>query len=203
MREALTLLLRPQERAGVRLRPAGVATPNFLNNPARFAVAEHEVASSASRRRSRCSTPPAGRRGADGIREKDGKRLKLRVPDLDQLACARRCRPSSSRPAQKAGIEVELKAVTASVFFSSDVGNPDTYGKFWRRHPDVHRRPWPRPTPSATCDRFVVVPRSAQQGEQVARPQPQPLAQRRVRQAVPRGRSRARPGQARGAASSR
>ena len=31
----------------------------------------------------------------------------------------------------KAGIELELKAVTASVFFSSDIGNPDTNGKFW------------------------------------------------------------------------
>jgi len=32
---------------------------------------------------------------------------------------------------QKAGIDLELKSVTASVFFSSDVANPDTYGKFW------------------------------------------------------------------------
>jgi len=30
----------------------------------------------------------------------------------------------------KSGIEVELKAIAAAVFFSSDVGNPDTYGKF-------------------------------------------------------------------------
>ena len=32
---------------------------------------------------------------------------------------------------QKAGIDLELKSVTASVFFSSDVANPDTYTKFW------------------------------------------------------------------------
>jgi peptide/nickel transport system substrate-binding protein len=32
---------------------------------------------------------------------------------------------------QKAGIDVELKAVTASVYFSSDVANPDTYTKFY------------------------------------------------------------------------
>jgi peptide/nickel transport system substrate-binding protein len=32
---------------------------------------------------------------------------------------------------QKAGIEVELKSVTASVYFSSDVANPDTYSKFY------------------------------------------------------------------------
>ncbi len=31
---------------------------------------------------------------------------------------------------QKAGIAVEIKSVTASVFFSSDVANPDTYPHF-------------------------------------------------------------------------
>jgi peptide/nickel transport system substrate-binding protein len=33
--------------------------------------------------------------------------------------------------AQKAGIDLELKTVTASVFFSSDVANPDTYTKLY------------------------------------------------------------------------
>src|SRR5262249_3507959 len=32
---------------------------------------------------------------------------------------------------QKAGIEVELKSVVASVFFSSDAANPDTYPHFY------------------------------------------------------------------------
>ena len=33
--------------------------------------------------------------------------------------------------AAKAGIELELKSVTASVFFSSDPANPDTYSHFY------------------------------------------------------------------------
>jgi peptide/nickel transport system substrate-binding protein len=33
--------------------------------------------------------------------------------------------------AAKAGIEMELKSVTASVYFSSDVANPDTYTHFY------------------------------------------------------------------------
>src|SRR5262249_51313936 len=32
---------------------------------------------------------------------------------------------------QKVGIEVELKSIVASVYFSSDVANPDTYTKFY------------------------------------------------------------------------
>ena len=31
----------------------------------------------------------------------------------------------------KAGIDLELKSVTAAVFFGSDAANPDTYQKFW------------------------------------------------------------------------
>ncbi len=69
------------------------------------------------------------KRGADGIREKDGRKLKLlfqtsinsvrqKVQSIYKQSCA------------KAGIELELKGVTAAVFFSSDVANPDTYGRF-------------------------------------------------------------------------
>ena len=32
---------------------------------------------------------------------------------------------------QKAGIDLELKSVVASVYFSSDVANPDTYSHFY------------------------------------------------------------------------
>ena len=32
---------------------------------------------------------------------------------------------------QRAGIDLELKSVVASVYFSSDVANPDTYTKFF------------------------------------------------------------------------
>src|SRR5262249_26291622 len=32
---------------------------------------------------------------------------------------------------EKAGIDVEIKAVPSSVYFSSDVGNPDTYTKLY------------------------------------------------------------------------
>ena len=70
------------------------------------------------------------KRGSDGLREKGGRKLKLlfqtsinsvrqKVQAIYKQACA------------KAGIELELKGVTASVFFSSDVANPDTYPHFY------------------------------------------------------------------------
>ncbi len=64
--------------------------------------------------------------GASGIREKGGKPLELvvqtstNVPRPKNQAVVRQAR-------QKAGIELEPKSATGSVFFSSDVANSDTY----------------------------------------------------------------------------
>jgi peptide/nickel transport system substrate-binding protein len=70
------------------------------------------------------------KRGADGIRAKGNVRLKfvfqttvnqprLKTQAIVKDACA------------KAGIDLELKSVTAAVFFGGDYANPDTAQKFW------------------------------------------------------------------------
>jgi peptide/nickel transport system substrate-binding protein len=68
--------------------------------------------------------------GPDGIRAKDGKKLKF-VYQTSINAPRQKCQQVAKQAFQKAGIDVELKQVTASVFFSSDVANPDTYTKFY------------------------------------------------------------------------
>jgi peptide/nickel transport system substrate-binding protein len=70
------------------------------------------------------------KRGADGVREKDGKKLKY-VYQTSINTPRQKTQAIVKQACQKAGIEVELKSVTASVFFSSDVGNPDTYPHFY------------------------------------------------------------------------
>ena len=70
------------------------------------------------------------RKGPDGIRAKDGKRLKL-VYQTSINTPRQKNQAIVKQACQKAGIEVELKSVTASVYFSSDVANPDTYSKFY------------------------------------------------------------------------
>jgi peptide/nickel transport system substrate-binding protein len=68
--------------------------------------------------------------GANGIRAKGGTKLKLvyqtsvNKPRQDTQAIVKSA-------CQQAGIELELKSVTAAVFFGGDVANPDTYQKFW------------------------------------------------------------------------
>jgi peptide/nickel transport system substrate-binding protein len=108
---------------------AGVATGNFLNNPEQFnsrrATAPFDVANAGA-------LLDAGGwvRGADGIRSKGGRRLKL-VYQTSINAPRQKTQAIIKQAAQRAGIELELKATTASVFFSSDVANPDTASKFY------------------------------------------------------------------------
>lgn len=68
--------------------------------------------------------------GAGGVREKDGKKLKL-LYQTSTNGPRQKTQAIVKQACQKAGIDVELKSVVASVFFSSDVGSTDTYAKFY------------------------------------------------------------------------
>src|SRR5437016_12020894 len=70
------------------------------------------------------------KKGSDGIRAKDGKKLKF-VYQTSINAPRQKCQQVVKQACQKAGIDIELKQVTPQVFFSSDVANPDTYSKFY------------------------------------------------------------------------
>ena len=64
------------------------------------------------------------------MREKDG--VKLHVVYQTSINAPRQKNQEIVKQAcQKAGISIEIKSVTASVFFSSDVANPDTYTHFY------------------------------------------------------------------------
>ncbi len=108
---------------------AATATPSALNNPAQFnsqtIVAEFNID------KANALLDGAGwKRGADGVRAKDGKRLKL-VFQTSINSVRQKVQAIIKQACAKAGIEIELKTVQASVFFSSDLTNPDTYGKFF------------------------------------------------------------------------
>jgi peptide/nickel transport system substrate-binding protein len=68
--------------------------------------------------------------GADGIRAKDGKQLKC-VFQASINQPRQKTQAIIKQACEKAGIEIEIKVVTASVFFSSDAANPDTYPHFY------------------------------------------------------------------------
>ena len=128
VRQALALLV---DRAAVQAHiygRIGIATGNFINNPPRFV--SHSTKREFDVDKANALLDEAGwKRGSDGIRAKDGKRLKVLFQSSIN-APRQKTQAIVKQACQKAGIEVELKSVTASVYFSSDVANPDTYGKF-------------------------------------------------------------------------
>ena len=129
VRQALVLLFDRKSVQDFVYGRNGVATPNWLNNPARFNSTG--VKNEFSIDKANALLDAAGwARGADGVREKAGKKLKL-VFQTSINPVRQKVQSIFKQACSKAGIDLELKGVTASVFFSSDVANPDTYGKFW------------------------------------------------------------------------
>ena len=129
VRQALSVLVDKDSIEKHIYGRTGPATPNFLNNPERFRSKtmkfEFNIDKAAD------ILEKAGwKKGSDGIREKGGKKLKL-VYQTSINQPRQKTQAIVKQAAQKAGIDLELKSVTASVFFSSDVANPDTYTKFY------------------------------------------------------------------------
>ena len=119
---------RTRSRSSSTAAPAS-ATANFVNNPERFRSKTTKYEFNVDKAND--ILDKAGwKKGADGIREKDGKKLKF-VYQTSINQPRQKTQAIVKQACQKAGIDIEVKAVTASVFFSSDVANPDTYTKFY------------------------------------------------------------------------
>jgi len=129
VREAMNLLV---DRASIQqfiYGRTGIATSNFVNNPQRFRSKNTSFEFNIDK--ANALLDKAGWvKGSDGIRGKDGKKLKF-VYQTSVNQPRQKTQAIVKQAAQKAGIDLELKAITASVFFSSDVANPDTFTKFY------------------------------------------------------------------------
>jgi peptide/nickel transport system substrate-binding protein len=106
----------------------GDDTANFVNAPEKFASKnthyDFNVAEAI-----KLLDAAGWKPGADGIREKNGVKLHA-LYQTSINAPRQKTQEIVKQACQKAGISIEIKSVTASVFFSSDVANPDTYPHF-------------------------------------------------------------------------
>jgi peptide/nickel transport system substrate-binding protein len=129
VRQALALLV---DRASIEkfiYGRTGPATANFLNNPE--SVRSKNTKYEFNIDKASDLLEKAGwKKGSDGVREKDGKKIKL-VFQTSINQPRQKTQAIIKQACQKAGIDLELKAVVASVFFSSDVANPDTFPHFY------------------------------------------------------------------------
>jgi peptide/nickel transport system substrate-binding protein len=129
VRQALNLII---DRASIQEQiygRLGQSSANFLNAPSRFHSKNMKWEFNVDKA-NQILEAAGWKRGADGIRTKDGKKLKM-VYQTAINAPRQKTQAIAKQAAAKAGIELELKSVVASVYFSSDVANPDTYAKFY------------------------------------------------------------------------
>lgn len=129
VRKAIALLIdREAIKAHIYGR-AGRTSANFLTGPKAF-VSPNAKWEFNIEKASKLLEDAGWKVGSDGVREKGGVKLKL-LYQTSTNAPRQKTQAIIKQAAQKAGIAMELKSVVASVFFSSDVGNPDTYPKFY------------------------------------------------------------------------
>ena len=129
LRDAMALLV---DRRGVQefiYGRTGVATANFLNNPPRVRSPNTKFEFNIDKA-NQILEAAGWKKGADGIRAKGDVKLKF-VFQTSVSQPRQKTQAIIKDACTKAGIDLELKSVTAAVFFGSDVANPDTYQKFW------------------------------------------------------------------------
>ncbi|MCS3762571.1 peptide ABC transporter substrate-binding protein [Bradyrhizobium sp. 62B] len=152
VRKAINLLIDRDAIQKFIYGRGAVATASFVNAPKQFKSPKLTYEFSIDKA-NKILDEAGWKKGADGIREKDGKRLKY-VFQTSTNAPRQKTQAIIKQACEKAGIEIEIKAVTASVFFSSDVGNPDTYSKFYADM-EMYNTTQPQPDPERLLNQCV------------------------------------------------
>jgi len=152
VRQALSLLIDRQNIETFIYGRTGRATANIVNDLPRFASPNTRFEFSPDK--AGALLEAAGwKKGADGIRAKDGRKLKL-LFQTSINATRQKTQAIIKQAAARQGIEIEVKAVQGSVFFSTDVGNNDTYGKFYADM-QMYTNSLGRPDPQSYLRQFI------------------------------------------------
>ncbi len=152
VREAINLLIDRESIQKFIYGRGGVATASFVNVPAMFKSKKLKYEFSVDKA-NKILDEAGYKKGADGIREKDGKKLKY-VYQTSINAPRQKCQAIIKQACQRAGIDLELKSVTASVFFSSDFANPDTYTKLYVDM-EMYTTTQPQPDPERFLNQYI------------------------------------------------
>jgi peptide/nickel transport system substrate-binding protein len=129
VRDAMALLVDRKGVVDFIYGRGGVATANFLNNPPRFRSPNTKFDFNVDKA-NQILEAAGWKKGTDGIRAKGNVKLKF-VFQTSVSQPRQKTQAIVKDACTKAGIDLELKSVTAAVFFGSDAANPDTYQKFW------------------------------------------------------------------------
>lgn len=152
VREAINLLIDRDSIQKFIYGRGGIATASFVNEPKQFKSPKLKYEFNVDKA-NKILDEAGYKKGSDGIREKDGKKLKY-VYQTSINAPRQKTQAIIKQACQRAGIDLELKSVTASVFFSSDVANPDTYTKLYVDM-EMYTTTQPQPDPERFLNQFT------------------------------------------------
>lgn len=134
VRKALSLAIDREHIVEQFYGVAGRATCNIIPSPSRYASLNNEGCLTQDIEQAKTLLDEAGWiPGNDGIREKDGVRLKI-LYQTSENPVRRGTQELIQGWWRTIGVETELKSVNAGVFFSADPDNPDN---LWRFYADI------------------------------------------------------------------
>ena len=131
VRRALSLAIDRQILVDAGYGQAGKISCNVLPAPAIYAsTANDECKTQNIAEANRLLDTSGWKRGSDGIRRKNG--IKISILYQTSTNSVRQATQAFIKDMWKQiGVETELRNISASVFFGSDPGSPDTYQKFY------------------------------------------------------------------------
>jgi peptide/nickel transport system substrate-binding protein len=130
IREAIGKSIQRDVIADQLYGAGGVPTANNLNAPAWVVHPELDWEFDLDAAAALLDEAGAVDEDGDGVREYNGTRLYM-LYQTSINSIRQRNQEIVKDDLEAIGFEVELKSVDAAVFFSSDAGNPDTYGHFY------------------------------------------------------------------------
>jgi len=128
VRQAVALSINRKLIAEELYGSGGDAAVYMVSNPTRF-MPENGTFEFDLQKANALLDEAGWRKGGDGVRTKDGKRLKV-LFQTSVSSVRQKTQAIIKKDLESIGFEVELKSVIADVFFSNDAGNPDTLNHF-------------------------------------------------------------------------
>lgn len=129
VRQAYSLLCDRNSLVTAIYGRTGEVTSNILIDPEQVRSPNTKVEFSADKA-SALLDEAGWKKGSDGVREKGG--IRMSITFLTTINAVRQKTQQIIKDAfEKVGIKTEVRSVDATVFFSSDTGNPDTAAHFY------------------------------------------------------------------------
>ena len=131
VRRALSLAIDRQILVDAGYGQAGKISCNVLPAPAIYAsTANDECKTQNIAEANRLLDAAGWKRGSDGVRQKNGVRISI-LYQTSTNSVRQATQAFIKEMWKEIGVETELRNISASVFFGSDPGSPDTYQKFY------------------------------------------------------------------------